>query len=141
MDQEYAAKFGNEERMANLAIYFALLAIVISCMGVLGICALSVDQRKKEIGVRKVLGASIFQLWMLLSKEYLILICMAFLLALPLGYYLTENWLDNFVYRITMSWWILAFGGLLILLLALVTVSFHTIQAAMANPSESLTPE
>jgi ABC-type antimicrobial peptide transport system permease subunit len=141
MDQEYAKKFGNEERLAKLASYFALLAIFISCIGLLGISALVTEQRKKEIGVRKILGASIRQLWGLLSGEFLNLVVISSAIAIPLAYYYMSAWLDKFDYHTNLSWWIFALGGLMAITITILTVSFHTIRAAIANPVEALRNE
>ncbi len=141
MDQEYAKKFGDEERLAKLASYFALLAIFISCIGLLGISALVTEQRKKEIGVRKILGASVRHLWVLLSGEFLKLVIISSAIAIPLAYYYMSEWLDKFDYRTNLSWWIFALGGFMAIGITILTVSFHTMRAVIANPVEALRNE
>ena len=99
VDEEYAKKFGNEERIGKLASFFAILAIAISCLGLFGLTSFVAEQRKKEIGVRKVLGASVFNVWNLLSKDFVMLVIISFLIAMPLAYYFMHNWLQNYNYR------------------------------------------
>jgi putative ABC transport system permease protein len=141
IDQEYAKKFGDEERLATLASYFALLAIFISCIGLLGISALVTEQRKKEIGVRKILGASIRHLWVLLSGEFFKLVIISSAIAIPLAYYYMSEWLEKFDYRTNLTWWIFAAGGLLAIVITVLTVSFHTMRAVIANPVDALRNE
>jgi putative ABC transport system permease protein len=141
VDEEYAKKFGDEERIGKLAGFFAGLAIFISCLGLFGMASFMAEQRIKEIGVRKVLGASIINLWGLLSKDFLALVIISLVIAVPLSYYFMEKWLSNYTYHSALSWWIFAtacFGALLITLL---TVSYQAIRAAMANPVKSLKTE
>jgi ABC-type antimicrobial peptide transport system permease subunit len=140
-DQEYALKFAEEERIGKLATVFASLAIFISCLGLLGMAAFITGQRTKEIGVRKVLGASVFNLWRLLSKEFLLLVIISFLIATPLAWYLMHHWLQNYQYRANLSWWVFAATGIGALMITLTTVSFQTIKAAIANPVKSLRTE
>jgi putative ABC transport system permease protein len=141
VDEEYAKKFGDEERIGKLAAVFAILAIFISCLGIFGLAAFTAAQRTKEIGVRKVVGASVFNLWKLLSKDFVLLVFISFLIATPIAYYFMYNWLQHYEYRTNISWWIfgvVCFGALLITLL---TVSFQAIKAAIANPVKSLRTE
>ena len=140
-DEEYAKKFGAEQRIGKLAAFFAILAIFISCLGLFGMASFTAEQRTKEIGVRKVLGASIFNLWTLLSKEFIALVIVALLIGIPLAWYFMHNWLENYRYRTEISWWIpaLAAGGAL--LITLLTVSFQAIKAAITNPVKSLRTE
>jgi len=140
-DQDYAKKFGDEERIGNLATVFAALAIFISCLGLFGLASFVAEQRTKEIGVRKVLGASVFNLWKLLSKDFVLLIVIALLIATPVAYYLMHNWLQNYQYRTELSWWVFAAAGIGALLITLITVSFQSIKAALANPVKSLRSE
>lgn len=140
-DEEYAKKFGDEERIGKLAGFFAALAIFISCLGLFGMASFTAEQRTKEIGVRKVLGASVFNLWQLLSKEFVSIIFISFLIATPIAYYLMHNWLQNYQYRTNLSWWIFAAAGTGALLITLLTVSFQAIKAAIANPVKSLRTE
>lgn len=141
IDDEYAKKFGDEERLSKLAGFFASLAIIISCLGLFGLTSFVAEQRKKEIGVRKVLGASVLSVWNLLSKDFILLVAVAFLIAVPLSYYFMHNWLQNYQYRTQMPWWIFAVAGIGALLITLLTVSFQAIRAAVANPVESLRSE
>ena len=141
IDEEYARKFGDEERIGKLASFFAILAIFISCLGLFGMASFMAEQRTKEIGVRKVLGASIFNLWRLLSKEFVMLIIISLFIASPIAYYFMHKWLQNYQYRTEISWWIFAAAGIGGLLITLITVSFQAIKAAIANPVKSLRTE
>lgn len=140
-DEEYAKKFAMEERVSKLATSFAVLAIFISCLGLFGMASFMAQQRVREIGIRKVLGASIFNLWGLLSKDFVILVLISICIAVPLGLYCMGNWLDHYAYRATMSWWIFAGAGLGALLITILTVSFQSIKAALMNPVKSLRTE
>jgi putative ABC transport system permease protein len=141
VDEDYAKKFGNEERVGKLASFFAILAIAISCLGLFGLTSFVAEQRKKEIGVRKVLGASVFSVWNLLSKDFVMLLLISFLIAGPLSYYFMHNWLQNYQYRTSISWWIFAAAGIGSLLITITVVSFQAIKAAVANPVRSLRTE
>jgi len=140
-DEEYANKFKDEERVGKLAGFFASLAIFISCLGIFGMASFMAAQRTKEIGVRKVLGASVLNLWGLLSKEFVMMVLIALLIATPVAYYFMHSWLQNYEYRTTLSWWIFAAAGIGALLITLITVSFEAIKAAIANPVKSLRTE
>ncbi len=140
-DDEYAHKFAAEERIGNLATVFAGFAIFISCLGLFGLASFMAEQRTKEIGVRKVLGANLFTLWSLLSKDFVKLVFLSIFIAIPLTYYGMYQLLLNFPYRTGMPWWIFAASGLGILLITLITVSFQSLKAAMANPVKSLRSE
>jgi putative ABC transport system permease protein len=141
VDDEYAAKFSNEERVGKLANVFALLAVVISCLGLFGLTSFVAEQRKKEIGVRKVLGASVFSVWNLLSKDFVVLVIISFLVAVPLSYYFMHQWLQNYVYHTQLPWWIFVLAGIGSLLITVLVVSFQAIKAAIANPVKSLRTE
>jgi putative ABC transport system permease protein len=141
VDDEYAKKFGDEERIGRLAAIFAILAIAISCLGLSGLASFVAEQRTKEIGVRKVLGASVFNLWNLLSKDFVRLVVISFFIAAPLAYYFMHNWLQNYQYRTDISWWIFAAAGIGSLLITVSVVSFQAIRAAIANPVKSLRTE
>ena len=141
IDDDYAAKFGNEERVGKLAGIFAILAVVISCLGLFGLTSFVAEQRKKEIGVRKVLGASVFNVWNLLSKDFIQLVAISFLLAFPLSYYFMHAWLNNYSYRTTLAWWIFAAAAIGCLLITVIVVSTQAIKAAVANPVKSLRTE
>jgi len=141
VDQEYAKKFGNEERIGRLATAFASLAIFISCLGLFGMASFMAEQRIKEIGVRKVLGASVFNLWQLLSKDFALLVIISLIIASPLAYYLMHNWLQNYQYHTGVAWWIFAVTAFGAMLITLLTVSYQSIKAALANPVNSLRSE
>ena len=140
-DEEYAAKFAAEERIGKLAGVFATLAIFISCLGLFGLASFVAEQRFKEIGVRKVLGATVVNLWALLSKDFVQLVILSQLIASPIAYYFMRKWLMNYHYRTDISWWVFGVtcGGALII--TLITVSFQSIKAATANPVNSLRSE
>src|SRR5262249_25136974 len=140
-DEEYSLKFAEEERVGKLATFFAILAIFISCLGIFGMASFIAEQRVKEIGVRQVLGASVFSLWQLLSREIVILVVASLLIATPVAYYGMHSWLQNYQYRTALSWWIFAAAGLGALVITLATVSFQSIKAALANPIQSLRTE
>lgn len=137
-DDDYNAKFKSEERIGVLAAVFSVLAIGISCLGLLGLASFTAEQRTKEIGIRKVLGASVVQIWQMLSKEFVLLVTISCVIALPLSYWLMNNWLENYEYRTGISWYVFAFSGGTALLIALITVSFQTINAGVSSPVKSL---
>jgi putative ABC transport system permease protein len=140
-DQEFALKFAAEERIGTLASVFAVLAVFISCLGLFGLASFVAEQRTKEIGVRKVLGASVFNLWALLSRDFVMLVMTGFVIAIPLAWYLLDNWLDKYEYRTGISWWIFILSGAGTVLITLLTVSFQSIKAALMNPVKSLRSE
>ncbi|WP_026997704.1 ABC transporter permease [Flectobacillus major] len=140
-DEQYALKFNSEERIGKLATFFACLAIFISCLGIFGLASFTAEQRTKEIGVRKVLGASVFNLWQLLSKDFVVLVMISFLIATPIAYYFMNGWLKNYEYRSEISWWIFGISGLGALIITLLTVSYQAVKAASANPVKSLRTE
>lgn len=140
-DDEYARKFASEERVGKLAGFFAVLAIFISCLGIFGMASFMAEQRVKEIGVRKVLGASVFSLWRLLSKDFVLLVFISLLVASPLAMYFMHKWLRSYEYRTNIPWWIFAITGAGAIALTLITVSYQSIKAALANPVRSLKSE
>src|SRR6185295_17871673 len=140
-DEEFANKFGNEERIGRLSSYFSILAIFISCLGLFGLASFVAEQRTKEIGIRKVLGASVFSLWGMLSKDFLLLVVISILISIPVANYFMNHWLEQYVYRTNMVWWVFAISGLGALLITLLTVSFQSIKAALMNPVNSLRSE
>jgi ABC-type antimicrobial peptide transport system permease subunit len=140
-DEEYAKKFGNEERIGKLAGFFAMLAIFISCLGLFGMASFIAEQRTKEIGIRKVLGASVFNVWRLLSKDFVMLVIIALLIAIPVAYYFMHNWLQNYTYHTNLSWWIFVAAATGALMITLLTVSFQAIKAGVSNPVKSLRTE
>jgi putative ABC transport system permease protein len=141
VDEEYARKFGDEERVGKLASFFAALAIFISCLGIFGLASFVAEQRAKEIGVRKVLGASVFTLWGMLSKDFVLLVIISFFIASLISFYTMNNWLLKYEYRTNISWWVFAVAGAGALVITLVTVSYQAIKAALANPVNSLRSE
>ncbi|MBD2753495.1 ABC transporter permease [Spirosoma sp. BT704] len=140
-DEQYALKFATEERIGKLASVFAILAIFISCLGLFGLASFVAEQRTKEIGVRKVLGATVLNVWSLLSKDFIFLVLIGFGIATPIAYYFLNNWLQKYDYRTEMSWWIFAVSGAGALVVTLLTVSFQSIKAALINPVKSLRSE
>ncbi|HVV56057.1 MAG TPA: FtsX-like permease family protein, partial [Mucilaginibacter sp.] len=141
VDDEYAKKFGNEERIGKLASCFAGLAILISCLGLFGMASFMAEQRIKEIGVRKVLGASVLSLWQLLSKDFVALIVISLVIATPVSYYFMHKWLLGYQYRTGITWWIYAVTAIGAIMITLLTVSYQSIKAALANPVKSLRSE
>ncbi len=141
VDQEYAKKFGNEERIGKLASFFASLAIFISCLGLFGMASFMAEQRVKEIGVRKVLGASVLNLWGLLSKDFVLLVIISLLIATPAAWYFMHKWLQSYTYHSEIAWWIFALSGIGALVITILTVSYQSIKAALANPVKSLRSE
>jgi putative ABC transport system permease protein len=140
-DEDYAKKFSDEERIGDLATFFTILAIFISCLGLFGLASFVAEQRKKEIGVRKVLGASTYKVWQMLSKEFALLVIISCFIAIPLAWYYLHNWLKHYDYRTTISFWIFIASGFGALTITLITVSFHAVKAAVANPVKSLRTE
>ena len=140
-DEAFGEKFASEERISKLTAFFAALAIFISCLGLFGLASFVAEQRTKEIGIRKVVGASVVSLWKLLSKDFVMLVVIASLIAIPLAYYYMSGWLDNYKYRTEIRWYVfaIAIGGAL--LTTLLTVSFQAIKVAVANPVKSLRTE
>jgi ABC-type antimicrobial peptide transport system permease subunit len=141
LDETFLAQYLTEERTLTLAKYFACLTILISCLGLFGLAAFDTERRTKEIGIRKVLGANMKSLVALLSKDFLKLVAIAIILASPIAYYLMNEWLQDFTYRIDIGWGVFVAAGGLALLIALLTVSFQAIKAAVANPVKSLRTE
>ena len=140
-DEEFARKFRVENQVGKLAAIFAILAIIISCLGLFGLAAFMAERRTKEIGIRKVLGASVINLWSLLSKEFVWLVLAGCLIACPLAYWLMSGWLQGYDYRITINWWIFFAAGVVAIAIALLTVSSQAIKVAIANPVKSLRTE
>jgi hypothetical protein len=140
-DEEYAKLYKSDEVISSLSVIFAGLAIFISCLGLMGLSIFTAAQRVREIGVRKVLGASVASLFTLLSKEFLGLVGIAFIIAVPLGWWAMSHWLNNFAYRAGIPWWIFAIAGLAAMLIALATVCIQALKSANANPVNSLRSE
>lgn len=140
-DEEYNMSYKSEQVVQKLSTYFAFLAIFISCLGLLGLVIFTAEHRTKEIGIRKVLGASVVSVVALLSKDLLKLVLVSIALATPIVWMLMDKWLEDFAYRIQISWWIIFYAGATSLVLALVTISFHAVKAALANPIKNLRTE
>lgn len=141
VDQEYARKFASEERVGHLASIFAVLAIFVSCMGVFGMASFVAEQRRKEIGVRKILGATVSSLWAMLSFEFVQMVLLASVIAVPLAWFYLNEWLQQFTYRVGISFWVILLSVAGALLITLITVSFQTIKASMGDPVRSLRSE
>lgn len=138
LDQEFDQLYSTEQRTGKLISAFAILAVLIACLGLLGLTAFAAQQRTKEIGVRKVLGASVTDIVALLSKDFLLLVAISMLVAFPVAWWAMNSWLSDFVYRVEVSWWIFALAGIGALLIALLTVSSQAVRAATSNPTQSL---
>jgi ABC-type antimicrobial peptide transport system permease subunit len=141
VDETFNAKFQSEQLVGKLSQIFALLAILISCLGLFGLAAYTAEQRSKEIGVRKVLGASVTGIVKLLSKDFLKLVGFSIIISVPIAWLAMSNWLQSYAYRIEINWWIFILAGILAILIALATVSFQAVKAALANPVKSLKTE
>lgn len=124
--------------MGRLSLVFTVLAIFISCMGLFGMASFMAEQRVKEIGIRKVLGATVFNLWRLLSADFILLVVLSILIAGPVAWYCMHNWLQRYAYHADISWWIFVAAAMGALLITLMTVSYQTLRAALANPVENL---
>ncbi len=141
VDEEFGSKFRAEERIGKLSSYFAILAVLISCLGLFGMASFVAEQRTKEIGIRKVLGASVTNLWRMLSTEFVVLVLLSCIIAAPIAWYYLDSWLTNYDYRIKITWPVFVLAGFAALLITLLTVSFQAIKAAIANPVKSLRTE
>jgi putative ABC transport system permease protein len=141
VDAEYGAKFRDELQIGTLAGFFTALAILISCLGLFGLASFMAEQRIREIGVRKVLGASVLSLWRLQSREFLLLVAFSCMVAIPIAWSVLHSWLQQFPYRTEMGWWIFAVAGGCALAITVATVSYHAIRAARMNPVRSLRTE
>ena len=141
LDEFFDKQYRSEDRFGSLFTNFAVLAIFISCLGLLGLASYSAIQRTKEIGVRKVLGASVSNIVNLLSIDFIKLVLVAFVIAAPIGWFCMNSWLKDFAYRVNITWWVFAIAGIAALLIAFFTISFQAIKAAIANPVKSLRTE
>ena len=141
MDEDFNRIYTAEQRIGNISITFSILAIVIACLGLFGLVTYAAEQRIREIGIRKVLGASIRNIVSMLSLDFLKLVLVASVIAFPFAWYFMNSWLQDFAYRIHISWWIFAIAGIMAFLIALITVSFQAIRAALMNPVKSLRTE
>ncbi len=141
LDQDYQALYASEERVNDLSKYFAGLAIIISCLGLFGLTTFMTERRIKEIGIRKVLGSSVWNIVYLLTSDFSKMVLVAIVLGLPISYYIGSSWLDNFAYSIQLNWWFFALAGLSTLIVAWVTVATQTLKTAKMNPTRSLRSE
>lgn len=141
LDENLETLYAAEQRTARVGLIFSILAIFVACLGLFGLAAFTAEQRKKEIGVRKVLGASVFSITKLLSKDFILLVVLALVIAFPIALWLMKKWLQDFAYRIELGWLVFLIAGILAIVIALVTVSFQAIKAAVANPVKSLRME
>jgi putative ABC transport system permease protein len=141
LDDSFDDMYRGEQRVGKIALIFASLAILIACLGLFGLVTFIAEQRTKEIGIRKVLGASVQGIVQLLSKDFMKLVILSFVIAAPLAWWAMNKWLDNFAYRISIQWWIFVMAGMAALVIAMVTVSFQAIKAAFMNPAKSLGTE
>jgi putative ABC transport system permease protein len=137
-DEWFDSMYRAEEYFARTISLFAILAVVISCIGILGLAIFSSERRTKEIGVRKINGATISEILILLNRDFIILVLIAYLIAVPVAWYAMQKWLENFAYRTGLSWWIFVLAGMLALIIALATVSWQSWRAATRNPVEAL---
>ncbi len=141
LDESFDNMYRQEQRVGSVAITFAILAIIIACLGLLGLATYIAEQRTKEIGVRKVLGASVTNIVRMLSKDFVKLVLIAFIISTPIGWWLMSKWLQDFAYKIELNWWIFVLVGVSTLMVALITLSFQAIKAAISNPVNSLRTE
>jgi putative ABC transport system permease protein len=141
LDDLYAKQYASDQQFGKMFTLFAFLAILIACFGLLGLSSYNILQRTKEIGIRKVLGASIQNVLYMLSKDFLTLVAVAFVVAIPLAWLIMHSWLQNYAYRININWWVFLVAGMIAVLIAVITISFQAVKAAIANPVKSLRTE
>jgi putative ABC transport system permease protein len=141
LDESFDQMYKAEDKLKSLLWIFTVVTIFVACLGLFGLAAYGAERRKKEIGIRKVLGASVEGIVLLLSKEFVKLVVVALLIASPLAWYAMNKWLEDFAYRIELEWWIFAMAGVLSVIIALLTVSFQAVKAALSNPVKSLRSE
>jgi putative ABC transport system permease protein len=141
LDESFNEMYQSEQQVGKIAIIFSVLAILISCLGMFGLATFVAEQRTKEVGIRKVLGASVQTIVGLLSADFMKLVAIAFLIATPCAWWIMNKWLQDFAYRVNFSWWIFPIAGLAAFLIALITVSSQAVRAAIANPVRSLRTE
>ena len=140
-EERYDQQYAQEQKLGNVFIASASVAVLIACLGLFGLAAFSARQRVKEIGIRKVLGAGIADITTLLSKDFIVLVIIAILIASPIAWWAMNKWLQAFAYRTDISWWVFVAAGVLAIVIALATISFQAIKAAVANPIKSLRTE
>jgi len=138
IDDNFRQQYPEEDKMQTIYLFFGLMAIFVACLGLYGLASFAIEQRTKEIGIRKILGASVSKIAIILSKDFLKLVLLANILAWPLAFYVMNNWLDNFAYRIRLQWWVFLAAGVIALLIALLTISRQTLKSALSNPVMSL---
>ena len=141
LDESYRQTYVTEDKMGTLLNVFALLTILVACLGLFGLVTFTAEQRFKEIGIRKVLGSSVAGIVTMLSKDFLKLVCLSFLVAFPLGYYLMNKWLQGFAYRIEIQWWMFVLAGLITIAIAFMTIGWKSFRAATMNPVLALKDE
>ena len=141
MDELYNRTYAAEQKTGRILNIFAVLTILVACMGLFGLATYTAEQRSKEIGIRKVLGANVTQVTGMLSKEFIKLVLIACIIAFPLSYWAMYKWLQDFAYRINISWWVFVLAGAAALFIAFFTISFQAIKASIANPVKSLRTE
>jgi putative ABC transport system permease protein len=141
LDETFAKLYQSENRFRKVFISLVVLAIMIACLGLLGLATFSAQQRVKEIGIRKVLGASVFSVVKLLSKDFLKLVLISFIIAVPIAWYFMNKWLQDFAYRINIQWWVFMIAAVISLLIAFLTISSQAVKAAISNPVKSLRTE
>lgn len=141
LDENFSKQYRAEQKQGDILLTFTILAVLIACLGLFGLTAFAAEQRTKEIGVRKVLGASVTSIVTLLSRDFLRLVLIAIVIAIPIAWYAMNQWLADFAYKLTITWWIFALSGLLTIVIALLTVGFQSIKAALMNPVKSLRSE
>ena len=138
LDDKFAALYTNEQRIQQIFSFFTIIAIIIACLGLFGLSAFVIEQRTKEIGIRKVLGASVPEIIFRLSKEFAKWVLIGNIIAWPVAYFLMNKWLENYAYRININIWIFILSAIITIGVVFITISFHTIKAATANPVKSL---
>jgi len=141
VDEQFASLYSAEQRTGHIFTSFAVIAVIIASLGLFGLAAFMIKLRVKEIGIRKVLGASSGNITAMLSAEFLKLVLIAIIISFPITWFAMHKWLQDFAYRIDMQWWVFLLAGFLALLIALITISFQSIKAAIANPVKSLRSE
>jgi putative ABC transport system permease protein len=141
LDEAYSKMYATDQRTGSLFKVFASIAIFISCLGLFGLMTYSAQLKTREIGIRKVLGATVVSVTGLLAKEFIILVLLAILIASPVGWYFMDRWLQDFAYRVLIGWWVFPTAGAIALLIAVLTIGFQAIKAALANPIKSLRTE
>ncbi|MBN8787760.1 MAG: FtsX-like permease family protein, partial [Terrimonas sp.] len=141
MDERFANMYADVQRTGNIFTSFSVLAIIIACLGLFALSAFMAEQRNKEIGIRKVLGASVAGITTMLSKDFVKLVLLAIVIATPIAWWAMTKWLQDFAYRIEVSWWMVALAALISIVIALITISFQSVKAAVVNPVKSLRTE